>query len=136
MMRAQYLDPLQVEPVGPNLWKLLHEFRFISARHPSEIIVDAGFVTDFESVPEALPTVRGLLYGYANGPAVLHDWLYRMKLWHRADADDLFLEALETEATHAPDGTLIGWPRPAWWRRRAFYAGVRAGGWVAWARDG
>ena len=54
-------------------------------------------------------------------PAVLHDWLYCLKTGSRADADQLFLEALKAEG--------VGWAA-----RWSMYTGVRAGGWVYWNR--
>ncbi len=126
---AQYLDPLRLEQLSVDRWGLLHEFRFDSALVGARIIVDAGFVTDLESVPRPITLAYSLLSGYAHGPAILHDWAYRMKLWPREKADALFLEAMET------DGTALGIPPVPAWRRYAFYVGVRLGGWWPWESD-
>lgn len=57
------------------------------------IIVPAGFVTDFASVPKFLhwlmhPTGR---HGKA---AVIHDYMYKMKLYNRATCDNIFYDAM------------------------------------------
>ena len=54
-------------------------------------------------------------------PAVVHDWIYTTQPVDvsRADADRIFREALILEEVN---------PKVAWLQ----WAGVRAGGWVAW----
>jgi uncharacterized protein DUF1353 len=117
---AAYLDRLRVEQHG-NIWRLTHEFRFDSALLGARVIVDAGFLTDFASVPRA-PFAYWLTGDYAQGPAVLHDWACTVKLWSWTKAADLFFEAAST------DGTALGIPTLPGWRRRAMYAGLRVAG--------
>lgn len=126
MIVARYLDPLRLEARGVDWWRLAGEFRFDSAVIGARLIIEAGFETDLASLPRPLTLAYALLAGYAVGPAVLHDWAYGVKLWPRADADALFLEAMAT------DGTAQGCPPVPGWRRQAFYAGVRAWGWARW----
>ena len=84
--------------------------------HGPALMVPAGFVTDFASINRPL---WGLLprdgtYGPA---AVLHDWLYSSGVVTRAQADAIFLEAMEYCGTLAPV-------------RRVMWFSVRAFGWL------
>lgn len=125
MVTPKFLDPLDVRQIGQGRWRLLHEFRFDSAVLGCRLIVDAGRETDFASVPEA-PFAKWIAGGYANAESVLHDEAYRVRLFSRAQADALFLEAMST------DGTGLGVPRMKPWRRLAMYAAVRAFGESRW----
>jgi hypothetical protein len=126
VIRPAYLDRLRIEQVAIDRWRLLSEFRFDSAVIGARVIVDPGIESDLESIPRQLSIAYAVLRGYAHGPALLHDWAYSFKLWSRAQADALFLEAMRT------DGSALGIPRVPRWRRGAFYAGVRVGGWISW----
>ena len=94
-----------------NIWKLLADFSFYSARLKQTFTVPAGFTTDFASVPR-LPLAY-LLTGYTvHESAVIHDWLVRTKPIPRPEADKLFLEAMKVEGI-------------SWWRRWSMYTAVR-----------
>lgn len=83
--------------MGGRRWKLLAPLAFYSKRLGRVIIVPAGFVTDFASVPR-LPFMYWFFGGKADRAAVVHDLLYR---WgeplgiSRWEADMIFLEAME-----------------------------------------
>ena len=81
-------------------------------------VIDAGFVTDFASVPR-VPIAFTLFAGKAKKSAVLHDWLYTTKPFSRLEADNAFLCAMESEGL-------------GWFTRHAMYRGVRIGGGSYW----
>lgn len=121
----RFHDWLDARQIGPFRWQLLHRFRFDSAVLGARIIVAEGEESDFASVPRA-PLAYLLAGGWGNGPAVLHDHLYRVKHAGRDVADAVFFEAMVT------DGSAVGQCPVPGWRARAMYAGVRVGGWASW----
>lgn len=86
--------------------------------HLGNVIVPAGFVTDFASIPRIL---RVAITGQDNTrkPATIHDYLYRKKLVTRAKADAIFFEALRDSSVHYAKSRLI-------------WAAVRLAGWLAY----
>ena len=121
-MRAQFLDPLQVERTAYGRWRLLADFRYYSALLGRIVTIPQGFLTDFASVPR-LPLMFWLVGDTAHPAAVVHDYLYRTRASSRAVADAVFREAAE-----------LG-KEPAW-RVWCMWAGIRAGGWWTWYRIG
>lgn len=109
-MKSEFLTPLRVEQISDDDWRVTEDFRYRSAVLDREILVPAGFVTDFASVPR-LPVIYLLAGGVAVRPATLHDFLYRSGSAPKEKADAVFLEAME----------LVGIP---WWRRKMMWAGV------------
>lgn len=98
--------------------KLLAPFGFFSDLLGEAILVPAGFVTDFASVPRIIGA--WLLYGgKGKRAAVIHDWTYSSQMVSRSVADAIFEEALKASQYDA-------------WEVKGMYAGVRLGGWVAW----
>jgi hypothetical protein len=82
------------------------------------VCVPQNFVTDFASVPRLLWTLLPQWDGY--GPAaVMHDYLYWAQIVPRAEADRYMLEAMRDQ-------------RVSLLKRWIVYAGVKAGGWIAW----
>ena len=75
------------------------------------ITVPKGYVTDFASVPRALWAIEPPL-GDAGKAAVLHDWLYETGERSRAEADRIFLEAMQVLEVE-------------WWKRRLIHRAVR-----------
>ncbi len=115
----QFLDPLCVTEISDSIFAISdHPFRYQSGLIKELITVPVGFYTDFASVPR-LGIVYAILGDRAHEPAVVHDFLYYMGKTTRKMADDILLEAME----------VMNLP---WWQRWPIYAGVRAGGWVAW----
>lgn len=119
--------PLRLERTGPMKAELELPFVFLS---PSlgRIEVEAGFDTDYASVPRAFWAIFPPDGDYTEA-AVIHDALY----WYqtaglgrpaitRAQADAVFLEALASLG--------IGWLT-----RRTLYTAVRVGGWLPWSRN-
>lgn len=125
---SRFVTDLDVRKLGRDAsadkrgsWKLLQLLVYESDRI-GQIIVPAGFVTDFASVPR-LPVAYLLAGDTGHAAAVLHDWLYTTHEVSRADADAVFAEALEVGGEPA-------------WRRGLMWLGVRLGGWGPWNKDG
>lgn len=120
-IRAQFLSTLQVEQIDEKNWRLLNPLRYYSAILDREVVVPAGFVSDFASVPR-LPFLYWLAAGKFQAAAVLHDWFYRTDTEDitRATADALLAEAMQA----------LGY-----WKIRAWFVwlGVRLGGY--WSYD-
>ena len=95
-MTARFLTTLCTDRV--NLASadrvLLSPLVFDSALLDLRIIVPAGFVTDFASVPRA-PLTYWLFGGVGDEAAVVHDFLYEKGLVPRGVADQVYGEALE-----------------------------------------
>ena len=78
-------DPLRVEYLDGRKWRLLESFTYFDPtfRYDDDppgvsgefIDVQAGFVTDFASIPRALWAVLPPTGEYGKA-AVIHDWLY------------------------------------------------------------
>lgn len=111
---SAFLAPLLVEELAEPDWKLFADFSYLSDVLGRTIVVPAGFVTDFASVPR-VPLAYWLTGGTANKPAVIHDWLYRTCSAARDEADMVLREAMG----------VIGQPA---WRCQTMYAAVRAFG--------
>ena len=91
-LRAELIDHLAND--GQGEWELLSPLIF-EDRDGNVWTVPAGFTTDYSSVPRA-PIVY-LRYGNrAHAPAAVHDWAIRTKACSREQADELFLEAMES----------------------------------------
>lgn len=101
-------------PAGRARWRLLTDLAYNSQIH-GLVIVPAGFVTDFASVPR-LPLAYWLTGDTAHASAVVHDYLCRIHYqsckisWARAA--DVFAEAMRHEKVPA-------------WRRQMMYLAVR-----------
>lgn len=112
-----FLTPLDLRAFKSGEWVVLLAVVFLSA-DSVRYTVPRGFITDLASIPFFL---RGMfnVNGLSREPAVLHDWLYCCQYTTRAEADALFLEALEDCG--------VGWVT-----RHAMYAAVRSAGWLYW----
>ena len=121
MVTPAFVDRLQLQQDGAGWWVLLSEFRFDSAVLGARVIVPAGFRTNLASVPR-IPLAYWLAGGTAQAAAVLHDYLYRTKLFARVYADAVFYEATET------DGSAVGIPAESAWRRWIMWAMLRVFG--------
>ncbi len=117
-MSARFATPLQVERRN-HQWMLTAELIFVSEVLGRLVVVPAGFITDFASVPR-LPFAYWVAGDTAHDAAVVHDFLYKSGGTTRAQADAVFREAM----------AVIGEP---WWRRNLMWAGVRLFGWTAYS---
>jgi hypothetical protein len=109
---------------GPGtLLTLKEDLRYVALDGTTHV-AKQGLVTDLASVPAALRTltsVLGATFQTTARAGILHDWIYKTGSTTRREADALFRESL------VADGF-------AKWKARMMWAGVRAGGWVAWRR--
>ena len=110
---------LEVRAHEPGEWLVIRPLQY-APRQGKPITVPAGFITDLASIPRLLRSVYDT-QDECREPAVLHDYLYCVQFGERAEADALFLEALE----RAGVGLL---------KRRSMWLGVRAGGWMYWRK--
>jgi hypothetical protein len=127
-MTPKFLDPLQVQAVLPNTWKLLASFTYLTLIRgcPELIKAETGFNSDLASIPRLL---RWLIpvNGRHRWPAVTHDKLYSTQgvvaraagfaKYSRKECDQIMDEGMK----------VMGVPL---WKRTLMYRGVRAGGWV------
>jgi len=112
--------PLKDDRSRPG-WRVLEQpFHFLSYSK-GEIVVPAGFDTDYASIPRIFWAIYAPDGSYAEA-AVVHDFLYWAQPIERAEADEVFYEAM----------TALGVP---WLRRQILYRAVRLGGWAAWASN-
>jgi hypothetical protein len=98
-----------------NRWKLIHRLVFVSD-DIGEIIVPAGFETDFASVPR-LPLVYMTTGDTARQAAVVHDYLYSIAQHPRKVADEVFLDAMKVSGV-------------PWIKAHLMYRAVRLFGWM------
>lgn len=109
--------PLDLRAHAPGEWVVLRTLTF-RAHDGRAFVIPRGFITDLASIPRL---VRPALdrNGASRRAAVLHDSLYSRQITSRADADELFDEALELDGAGGLERGLM-------------YAGVRLGGWLYW----
>lgn len=86
------------------------------------IVVPAGFITDFASIPRIVQLF--LPNSIGRRAAIVHDYLYRSRgiknKFTRKQSDQIFLDALEVLGVRKT-------------RRYLLYFGVRIGGWLPWS---
>lgn len=90
----QPIPPVDFRPfVDGQHWIVRQPLKYRIGVSSQEIVVPAGFVTDFASIPQALQSIIR-----ANGnyilPAVVHDYLYWDQSCTRKQADQIFLLAM------------------------------------------
>ena len=90
----QPIPPVDFRPfVDGQHWIVRQPLRYRIGVSTQEVVVPAGFVTDFASIPQALQSIIR-----ANGnyilPAVVHDYLYWNQSCTRKQADQIFLLAM------------------------------------------
>lgn len=90
---ARFYGRPRVEFINGHTWLLLEDFAYDSDLLKRIVVVPAGFLTDFASVPRGLWNILPKTeYGQA---AVVHDFLCRYGEVTRKEADLVFKEALE-----------------------------------------
>lgn len=105
-------------------WLLVEPLIFQVGDSGPTIIVPAGFVTDFATVPHVFWSIIAP-HGYHGRAAIVHDFLYWDQACSREEADGLFLLGM---ATSKVDRATL----------ETMYAGARSHGMDAWranARD-
>lgn len=91
---ATLLDVELINPAaygGRGLWRLRSPLIF-NSRHIGIVFVEAGFETDFASVPR-VPLVFDLMGDMAHSAGTVHDWLYYRAEVPRKLADMVLREA-------------------------------------------
>lgn len=83
-----------------------------------DITIPAGFITDLASIPRIAQSIIPV-NGKHRSAAILHDYLYVIQDRSRGEADELFLNAMESSGV-------------GWLQRRIMHAAVRVGGWMPW----
>lgn len=122
---STFTTPLIVECLDDGRrYRLVEEFDFASDVLERIVRCPVGTVTDFASVPRLLWAILPPT-GRWSKASVVHDVLYQYPgcltpAVTRIQADRTLREGMAVLGT----GWLAGW---------AIYAGVRLGGWVAWA---
>lgn len=124
-----FKTPLDVRYVDGRNWRLLRDLLWESPTG-GYIIIPAGFITDFASVPRffwrLVPPAGSGKHG-AYGPAsVVHDYLYRTKQYRGARIRRFFADAIFREIMTEYD--VEGW------RKWVMWASVRLLGWSSWRR--
>ena len=113
-LQAGFLTPLRVEEVDEDRWRLLEPLHARSSL-VGDVIVPAGFVSDFMSVPKLVPILHVILKSRGRKESTVHDYLYETALYPRLLCDDVFAELLRVRREPEALVALI-------------YAGVRVGG--------
>ena len=85
------LDVRLIDDGKQEMWQLLAPFTYASVTMGIQVTADAGFMTDFCSVPR-IPIAYWLLGNCARRAGVIHDWLYRHKIRPRQECDQLLRE--------------------------------------------
>ena len=118
--------PLDVREVGEGKWKLLSDYIYHDV-DVGEIVVPEGFVSDLYSIPRVVRSLVSKIQS-SNGPAVVHDWLYRSQILGpsgQAQADKVLRRAMGDH-----------WCPVSWWQRAKILAGLKVGGCFSYKRRG
>ena len=110
--------PLIVRHINGRLWELIKPFEY----HPDsgEVIrVPEEFLTDFASIPRIFWTIIGSPTGRYGPAAIIHDYLYVIKIYSRRKSDRIFFKAM----------AILKVP---YLKRFLMYLAVRLAGWQAW----
>ena len=111
-------------PIPPSYRRfILYEAVVYDVGKPNSgdrIIVPAGFITDFASVPRIFWSLYPPMGKYA-GATIIHDYLYITQERTRKETDLIFLEAMK----------VLNVP---FFRRQIIYRAVRLGGWLPWRK--
>lgn len=126
-----FTGDLLIKYIDGERWEVAEDFTYrLGSPDGREFVhIGRGFVTDFASMP--LNIIFRSPGGKWDKPAVIHDCLYKtayvsrddgtQRVIHQGEADRVFLEAMQVAGVN-------------WLARRIIYAGVRVGGWKAWAQ--
>ena len=119
---SQFTEPLIVELVGKNLWKLVDGFEYHVGEYPSKEIIKIppGTITNFASVPRIFWPIISPIDNHAKA-AVIHDYCYYIQYDKKKECDDLFLEGM----------TVLGVKK---WKRYCMYWSVRLFAWIPWLK--
>jgi hypothetical protein len=85
---------LDVRLLPNGKWQLLEELRYLSSLTNKAYTIEAGYCTDFASVPR-LPIAYWLAGNTAHLASVVHDYLYENGIEPRYIADKIFAEIMD-----------------------------------------
>ncbi len=115
----QFVDFVAVSPFADgDHWFLLNDLRYDVLDTGVTVVVPAGFVTDFASIPRPFWSLLPR-WGKHGAPAVVHDFLYWEQRCTREEADRLIKLAMQENRVGAI-------------RRSVIHAALRIGGALAW----
>lgn len=128
MSSFQFISLLNLQEYTPNKVPVPDEWVLIdplialrsNGTKVDKIIAPRGFITDLASIPQPFRGVFNV-NGLLRAPAVIHDWLYCSQRYSRAEADAIFLEAMEARGI-------------SWVTRYAAYSAVRSFGWIYYSK--
>jgi len=135
-MIQRVVAPIHVEAIWPQYktWLLLTSFEYrLGSPDGAEVVrVEAGFITDFASIPRPLWWLWPPSQGPYLAAVLVHDCLYKTgyvvnrltgerRAITRGEADRVMLEVMVVCETPLPT-------------KRGIYRGVRLGGWWAWRK--
>lgn len=114
---STFLAPLVATPLDDGVhWRIVEPFAFESIVLDRIIVVPAGFVTDWASIPRICWTLVGGPTGPYTKASALHDYCYRtLGFCTRSEADHVLLEAMDVSGV-------------PWLTKQEVYRGVRAFG--------
>ena len=110
-MGFEFEDELILEPINKKYWKVVEDFKYRTAIQGIlvSVTVPSGFITDFASTPRILWPIFPPWDKYGKA-AILHDYLYKYRVFERKLCDDIFYEAMKELKV------------PKWKRTLMFYA--------------
>lgn len=116
--------PLDVRYIDGTTWQVLQPFRVYSDAARATIRVEAGRITDFNSIPRILTNILPREdFGEA---AVIHDQLYRDGRIGGVVIDREMADRVHRE--------FVAWKGAPRWKRAAMFRGLRLFGWWTWRR--
>lgn len=108
------MEKLVLTPAGFKTWKLVKDFEV--EINGERIIVTKGSKTDLASVPQFLWCILPPFGRYSQA-SVIHDFLYRSRLYSRRESDEIFYELMLRYGTYK-------------WKAKLMYVAVRLFGWA------
>jgi len=114
------INPVPTIPFkGNKEWIVAEDQTWRIGTTSTLIVVPAGFVTDYASIPQALWSFGLSPHGKYSQAAIVHDYLYWTQECTREQADNLMAIAMMEEGVN-------------WRTIGAIYFGLRLGGGAAW----
>jgi hypothetical protein len=89
-----------------------------------DILIPAGFLTDWASIPDFVKTLLFSNKCKYNIAAIVHDYLYKNKMFDRSKCDEIFYQI---------NRNIV---KVNWFQSYSMWCGVRAAGWKYYGTDG
>lgn len=120
-MEPRFIGKVIVEQDG-SWWILQRAFAYVEDEPSNRIVVPAGFVTDFASVPRLFWNFCPPADPEYSAAAIVHDRLYETHELTKAETDDLFYRAMKVNGTPRWKRKLI-WAAVHWFGGKAYETG-------------